>query len=147
VKGSFVIDPSIYIPITHRPPLQKRETEEGRKNLRLESHHGSVEADILLVDDRSEEGSSSSVKRITVQLSTHHGSIFAKVVRDDHVILFLVVVLRKHRMRLIVVDLFISRQTAITATSRSVYLAHSAVSSRSLQTTALSYSLNSSHSI
>jgi hypothetical protein len=83
VKGSFVIDPSIYIPDAHLPPLQGDEKEEGRRNLRLKSHHGSVDAEILLVDDSSGEGSKVGVKRTTVDLGSHHGSVLAKVVRGS----------------------------------------------------------------
>ena len=64
------------------PPLQRGETEDDRKNLRLESHNGSVDADILLIEGNGEGTTKGpGPLRTTLSLNSHNGSIVARVVR------------------------------------------------------------------
>ncbi|KAF4616815.1 hypothetical protein D9613_008363 [Agrocybe pediades] len=80
VKEKLVIDPSLFIPMFLRPALTAGETEETRKNLKLESVHGHVHADIGLVDKVENEASSSKTnKRVTMLIKSTHGGIITKI--------------------------------------------------------------------
>ena len=71
------------MPLFLRPPLAPGETEETRKNLRLESIHGHVHADITLVDDATLAGEIQAVKRnrrVLMHMKSTHGGITAKIV-------------------------------------------------------------------
>ncbi|KAH9477575.1 hypothetical protein JR316_0009797 [Psilocybe cubensis] len=81
VKEILILDPSVFVPVFLRPPLAPGETEETRKNLRLEATHGHVHADITLVgnDDNPNESSSKRNKRVLMSMKSTHGGIVAKV--------------------------------------------------------------------
>ncbi|KAF8957380.1 hypothetical protein BDZ97DRAFT_1754077 [Flammula alnicola] len=82
VKETLIVDPSLFVPLFLRPPLGPGETEETRKNLRLESTHGSVFADITLVNDTdnaSDMHSSTRNQRVVMQMKSTHGGITAKI--------------------------------------------------------------------
>ncbi|PPQ75598.1 hypothetical protein CVT24_010908 [Panaeolus cyanescens] len=49
IKESVLVDPSLFVPVFLRPPLLPGETEESRRNLRIEAVHGNVWADIRVV--------------------------------------------------------------------------------------------------
>jgi hypothetical protein len=55
IKGLFIIDPTLHIPEYLLPLLNDRKSEGDRKNMKLLSENGSVNADIYLVDGRHEE--------------------------------------------------------------------------------------------
>lgn len=78
----MIVDPSLFIPLSLRPPLALGETEETRKNLRLESTHGYVNADVTLVEKTNIDISSSSKRnsRVKMQMRSTHGGIAAKIV-------------------------------------------------------------------
>ncbi|KAF8873774.1 hypothetical protein BD779DRAFT_1568830 [Infundibulicybe gibba] len=71
IKGTFCIDPSLYIP----PELLAQSA--GEWNLDLEAHHGSVEADVSLSPIRSAE----TLKQASLRLKSQHGGI--KLVLHD----------------------------------------------------------------
>ena len=81
VRETLIIDPSLFIPPFLRPPLTSGETEETRKNLRLESTHGHVNADVTLVDNTNTEiHSSQGNNRVKMLMRSTHGGICAKIV-------------------------------------------------------------------
>ncbi|KJA15287.1 hypothetical protein HYPSUDRAFT_172720 [Hypholoma sublateritium FD-334 SS-4] len=82
VKETLIVDPTLAIPLFLRPPLAPGETEETRKNLRLESIHGHVHADITLVDDAMLAGEIQPAKRnrrVLMHMKSTHGGITAKI--------------------------------------------------------------------
>ncbi|PPR05487.1 hypothetical protein CVT26_009054 [Gymnopilus dilepis] len=83
VKETLILDPSLFVPIFLRPPLLPDETEETRKNLRLESTHGHVYADVTLIPARDDSadaaGSSKRNKRVVMHMKSTHGGITAKI--------------------------------------------------------------------
>jgi len=82
VKETLIIDPSLFIPLFLRPPLASGETEETRKNLRLESTHGHVHADITLIESMetaNQISSSKRNKRVVMHMKSTHGGITAKI--------------------------------------------------------------------
>lgn len=81
VRETLIIDPSLFIPLFLRPPLSLEETEETRKNLRLESTHGHVEADITLAEATNNDIQlSKRNSRVTMLMRSTHGRITAKIV-------------------------------------------------------------------
>jgi len=80
VKETLIIDPSLFVPLFLRPQLSLGETEETRKNLRLESTHGNVSADITLVENTNTETHSlKKNNRATMVMRSTHGGITAKI--------------------------------------------------------------------
>jgi len=80
VKETLIIDPSLFIPPLLRPPLTLGETEETRKNLRLESTHGYVNADVTLAEiTNTEIHSSQKNNRVKMLMRSIHGGITAKI--------------------------------------------------------------------
>lgn len=80
VRETLIIDPSLFIPLFLRPQLSSGEAEETRKNVKLESTHGHVNADITLVDNTNTEIHSSKMNsKVTMQLRSTHGGITAKI--------------------------------------------------------------------
>jgi len=82
VKETLIIDPSVFVPPSLRPPLLPGETEETRQNLRLESTHGDVYADVTLVDNSEiplELASQQRNKRVIMSMQSTHGAITAKI--------------------------------------------------------------------
>jgi len=80
VRETLIIDPSLFIPPFLRPPLSLGETEGTRKNLRLESTHGHVNADITLVQNTNTDAHSSKRNvRVTMAMRSTHGGITAKI--------------------------------------------------------------------
>ena len=81
LKETLIIDPSLFIPPFLRPPLTSGETEETRKNLRLESTHGNINADVTLVENTNTEiYSSQRNNRVKMLMHSSHGGISAKIV-------------------------------------------------------------------
>jgi len=78
IKETLAIDPSLYIPNTLRPPLSEEETEETRKNVRLDAIHGRIEADITLVEPSAVY--KPEKKQATMQFSSIHGGIKLRIV-------------------------------------------------------------------
>ncbi|KAF8908550.1 hypothetical protein CPB84DRAFT_162980 [Gymnopilus junonius] len=82
VKETLIIDPSLFVPMFLRPPLLPGETEETRKNLRLESTHGHVYADVTLVakdDNANDTDTPKKNKRVVINMKSTHGGITAKI--------------------------------------------------------------------
>ncbi|KDR72720.1 hypothetical protein GALMADRAFT_143005 [Galerina marginata CBS 339.88] len=82
VKETLIVDPSLFVPLFLRPPLGSGETEETRKNLRLESTHGHIHTDITLVEhteNPNEIPSSKKNKRVVMHMKSMHGGITAKI--------------------------------------------------------------------
>lgn len=80
VRETLIIDPSLFVPLFLRPQLSSGETEETRKNLKLESTHGDVHADITLaVNTNTEIHSSKMNSQVTMQMQSTHGAITAKI--------------------------------------------------------------------
>jgi len=80
VKETLIIDPSLFVPPFLRPPLIMGETEGTRRNLRLESTHGHVHADVTLVENiNTEIHSSQRNNRVRMLMHSTHGGIIAKI--------------------------------------------------------------------
>jgi len=80
VTETLIIDPSLFIPLFLRPQLSLGETEETRKNVKLESTHGHVNADITLAENTNTEIHSSKMNsKVTMQMRSTHGGITAKI--------------------------------------------------------------------
>ncbi|KAF8997721.1 hypothetical protein BDQ17DRAFT_1248301, partial [Cyathus striatus] len=77
IRETYTLDPTLYIPTFLLPPLAKDETEETRKNLKLEVAHGCVNAKVKLVE--SDEGNERKRKRVTMAMKSEHGGISAKI--------------------------------------------------------------------
>jgi len=76
LKGSYTIDPSMSIPSSVLPKLEDDETELDRKNLRLRTEHGSINADVLFVSPQSSATPDDvTPKRATLEASSEHGSV------------------------------------------------------------------------
>jgi hypothetical protein len=78
IKETWTVDPSLYIPESLRTPL--RLGESSRKNVRLETVHGYIEAEIVLLQDKVHV-ETRSLQRATLQLSSSHGGIKLTIVR------------------------------------------------------------------
>jgi len=74
IKENFTIDPTMYIPRSLLPPLVP---EEERKNLKLESHHGSISVGIFLAGGGAGRGG-----RTRLDVRSTHGRIDIKLVRS-----------------------------------------------------------------
>jgi len=74
IKENFTIDPTMNIPLSLLPPLEPGASEEERKNLRLESHHGSINVGIFLAG-----GESGNEGRTTLDVRSTHGRIDIKL--------------------------------------------------------------------
>ncbi|CAA7268870.1 unnamed protein product [Cyclocybe aegerita] len=72
VRETLVIDASLFIPLFLRPSLPPGEKAETQKNVKLESTHGHVYADITLVGNRKNT-------RAVMQMKSTHGGITAKI--------------------------------------------------------------------
>ncbi|OAX40556.1 hypothetical protein K503DRAFT_714257 [Rhizopogon vinicolor AM-OR11-026] len=77
IRGCYVIDPLMHIPLNLLPPLSDGETERDRKNLYLRTKDGSIDADIWLIGQ--EEAAPKNGTRTTVSLSSNDGNITAKI--------------------------------------------------------------------
>jgi len=83
----LIIDPSLFVPLFLRPPLLPGETEETRQNLKLESTHGHVYADVTLVENLEllpEMTSPMRNKRVIMKMKSSHGGITAKIVNPTY---------------------------------------------------------------
>ena len=82
LKGTFAIDPSLYIPSSFLPPLVDGETEETRANLRLASKSGSIDADISIVSNDFElaDPPKGGRRLVTMDVKSSYGSITTKLV-------------------------------------------------------------------
>ncbi|KAF8997725.1 hypothetical protein BDQ17DRAFT_1362913 [Cyathus striatus] len=79
IKESYTIDPTLDIPAFLLPPLGKDETDETRNNLRLETTHGTISANVKLVGGEAQ--SEKKGKRVTMVMKSEHGGVTAKIVR------------------------------------------------------------------
>ncbi|KAF9479854.1 hypothetical protein BDN70DRAFT_878268 [Pholiota conissans] len=84
IKETLIIDPSLFVPAFLRPPLAPGETEETRKNLRLESTHGHVYVDVTLIDEVANgmgevANAGKRNKKVLMHLKSTHGGITAKI--------------------------------------------------------------------
>ncbi|KAG1763301.1 hypothetical protein EDD22DRAFT_887538 [Suillus occidentalis] len=81
INGEYVIDTGMNIPNHLLPPLGPEESEENRKNLSLHSKSGSVTAKIWLLGIRDAQpfDSKNPTKRTTLDISSHYGSVTARV--------------------------------------------------------------------
>lgn len=77
IRGCYVIDPQMEIPLNLLPPLNTGQTDQERKNLYLRTKDGSIDADIWLIGQ--EEATPRSGRRTTLSLSSDDGSITAKI--------------------------------------------------------------------
>ncbi|KAG1722771.1 hypothetical protein EDB19DRAFT_1916498 [Suillus lakei] len=77
IRGCYVIDPLMQIPLSLLPPLNAGETDQDRKNLYLRTKDGSIDADIWLIGQ--EEAAPKNGSRTTLSLSSNDGSITAKI--------------------------------------------------------------------
>ncbi|KAG2054319.1 hypothetical protein BDR06DRAFT_884551 [Suillus hirtellus] len=77
IRGCYVIDPQMEIPLNLLPPLNTGETDQERKNLYLRTKDGSIDANIWLIGQ--EEATPRSGRRTTLSLSSDDGSITAKI--------------------------------------------------------------------
>lgn len=77
IRGCYVIDPLMQIPLSLLPPLNAGETYQDRKNLYLRTKDGSIDADIWLMGQ--EETAPKNGRRTTLSLSSNDGSITAKI--------------------------------------------------------------------
>lgn len=84
VSGKWIIEPALLIPPTLLPPLSRNETEETRRNLSLECHNGSVDAEIFIMP-RNDEASRQVQQRnrIFIETSSKNGSVTTKVVSQN----------------------------------------------------------------
>jgi len=82
IKETLTVDPSLYIPESLRAPWPEGESQSSRANVRLESVHGHIEADITLVQDTKAASATHCLPRATLQLFSTHGGI--KVTIPDH---------------------------------------------------------------
>ncbi|KAJ3512402.1 hypothetical protein NLJ89_g3537 [Agrocybe chaxingu] len=72
VRETLVIDASLFVPSFLRPPLSPGETVGMQNNVKLESTHGHVYADITLVGNRKNA-------RAVMHMKSTHGGITAKI--------------------------------------------------------------------
>ncbi|KAF8991871.1 hypothetical protein BDQ17DRAFT_1370174 [Cyathus striatus] len=79
IKETYTIDPTLNIPAFLLPPLGKDESEETRRNLRLETTHGTIGANVRLVDGEAQ--GEKKGKRVTMVMKSEHGAITATIVR------------------------------------------------------------------
>ncbi|KAG2140685.1 hypothetical protein DEU56DRAFT_289814 [Suillus clintonianus] len=77
IRGCYVIDPLIQIPLSLLPPLNAGETIQDRKNLYLRTKDGSINADIWLMGQDNAAPKNGS--RTTLSLSSNDGNITAKI--------------------------------------------------------------------
>jgi hypothetical protein len=81
IKGKFVIDPFITVPRSLLPQLDRDETDENRKNLKLDSRNGSIDADITLLSGTESVGleEAKRKKRTALDIRSANGYINAKL--------------------------------------------------------------------
>ncbi|KAF8190509.1 hypothetical protein BJ912DRAFT_965312 [Pholiota molesta] len=81
ISGEWIIEPALLIPPTMLPPLSGNETEETRRNLSLESHSGSVDAEIFIMPHNNEASSQVQQQRnrVFIETSSRNGSVTTKV--------------------------------------------------------------------
>ena len=74
----MTVDPSLYIPESLRDPSP---SDGESSNVRLETIHGQIEAEITLVQNNTTL-ETQSPQRANLRLSSTHGSIKATIVRS-----------------------------------------------------------------
>jgi len=86
IKENFIINPTLQIPASLLIPLEDGQTEEDRKNLKLESSNSYIETDIWLVgdDQRDQEINLDNKgvpkkKRTTLDLSSSNSRVVVKM--------------------------------------------------------------------
>lgn len=79
IKRRYAIDPYISVPLSLLAPLEDGETEVDRKNLKLNTTDGNINADIWVLGG-GREGADLKEKRATLDLSSNDGSITVRMV-------------------------------------------------------------------
>jgi len=80
VKGTWLVDTSLFIPQSFLPPLESDETEETRNNISLQSKNGAVDVDIFIkTPNHDAAGVSSSRSGVRICTSSHNGSVTTRV--------------------------------------------------------------------
>ena len=79
IKENLTVNPSLYIPESLRVPLAEGESERSRKNVKLETVHGHIDAEILLVQSKVAL-ETRSPQRATLQATSTHGGIKVTIV-------------------------------------------------------------------
>jgi hypothetical protein len=78
IRGTYAIDPDMYIPTSLLPPLGRGETEKDRKNLKLESSNGLIDVEVFLLGQRPSDGVKAS-RRTTIDIKSSNGAITVKL--------------------------------------------------------------------
>ncbi|KIJ15396.1 hypothetical protein PAXINDRAFT_176538 [Paxillus involutus ATCC 200175] len=91
IRGTYIIDPHLYIPAHLLPPLVSGQTEEDRKNLYLHTRDGTVDINIWLVSPTANRDTKSPPpnKRTTMKVSSNDGSVTVRVNAVDYIDPFL----------------------------------------------------------
>jgi len=81
IKGHFVIDPFLNVPLPLLPPLAGGESEDDRMNVKLESKHGAIDVGISLLDDVQDPSIEEAKRKrpTTLDIKSVHGSINVKL--------------------------------------------------------------------
>jgi len=80
IRGTYTIDPDMCIPASLLPPLGRGESENDRKNLKLESCNGLIDVEIFLLGERAGNGVKTS-RRTSIDVKSSNGSVSVKLVR------------------------------------------------------------------
>lgn len=83
MEVTLAIDPMLFVPDFLRPPLLIGETKDTQSNLRLESTHEDIYADITFlehVDDVDNRTTGVGEKRAQMHMKSHHGIITSIIV-------------------------------------------------------------------
>jgi len=77
IKGSWLIDPSLFIPLSFLPPLRPTEIEGHRRNLLLESRNGAIDVDVFLPSTSHSNRNTS--KFILIHTQSSNGCVKTKL--------------------------------------------------------------------
>lgn len=88
LKGRYIIDTALEIPESLLPDLGEPEDPKDeerlaageRPNLKLSGQHGSMAADVWIVNSKGEENGEGETKRAFVEVTNAHGSVKLQVV-------------------------------------------------------------------
>jgi hypothetical protein len=75
LRETLTIDPTVHVPEFLLPPLSTEETPTSRKNLRLESTHGSISASVKIAPIYGTESC-----KVRMFMRSTHGGISARIV-------------------------------------------------------------------
>jgi hypothetical protein len=80
IRGTYAINPDLYIPPSLLPPLGWDESESDRKNLKLMSSNGAIDIDIFLLGQSPIDGANPS-RRTLMDVKSANGTVNVKLVR------------------------------------------------------------------